>query len=196
MKSTSIFVILLLASAGVARADSFALVVPDDGDNRKHPAAYWQLNYSPPRFAYTYSVSLEGDDIGALEDEVNKLAEKMNIPKNPQHHSYGRASSNRTLTFHTGADKAEAFCRKVITLGRLRNYSANTGRNENIAKEIRRKKEIIEDELEGKLGLFERLPIAETLMSDLLTRYKNYLNGYEDAKDKAAITISLTLKPR
>ncbi len=196
MKNFTMLAAMVLSLGGRAAADSFAVVVPDGTSTRKQPAAYWQLNYSPPQQAYNYSISLETGDLDELENTIYSLAEKMGVPKNPQQYAYGRGSSNRMLSFYPKADKAEAFCQKLITLARLKNYSASSNRSDTTLKEIRKKTELIAAELEGKSGLFEKLPIAETLMSDLLAKHKNYLNMYENSKDKAAVTVSINLKPK
>lgn len=196
MKIAAIFSAIVLSLAGRAAADSFAVLVPDGSDTRKQPASYWQLNYSPPQHAYSYSVSLETGDLEGLENTIYSLAEKLDIPKNPQQYAYSRGSTNRMLSFYPKADKAEAFCQKLLTLARLKNYSASSNRSDNTLKEIRKKTELIAAELEKNNGLFEKLPIAESIMSDMLAKYRNYLNMYENSKDKAAVTISLTLKPK
>lgn len=180
----------LLATRAGAQIQS-----PDRLAAQKKTAQYWQSNYGYPQNAYVYNISLETQDLDGTEAKINKLAEAAGIPLNTnQQYMYGRSAVNRMLSFNTTVNKAEAFCQKVIGVAKLKQYSNYSSLNDNTYNETKKKAESVGGELEQNKGLFEKLPIASILMNDLMTRYKGFLAAYEANKEKASISITLSVK--
>ena len=168
----------------------------DKPRDKKQPAGYWQLNYGVQQSAYNYTISLETKDLEQTESKINKIAAEngLSAPNNQLQYNYNnnRNSASKMLIFNTNAAKAESFCQKVITLAKLKQYSTYTSVNDNTYNEVKKKADLINAELENNKKLFEGLPIAGSLMTDLQGRYKNYVSSYEASLDKAVISITLS----
>lgn len=185
---------LLLPLAAAAQKRLIAEASPHQEQKDLSPA-YWQINYGVPQAAYTYNISLETQDVEATEEKIGKLAKQhgMSHASSPYAAPYG-SGQNRMFVFNTEPKKAEAFCQQVITLAKLKNYSTYQNTNDTYYNEAKKKYARIKEEYEGNKALYEKLPIARTLIWDLSLRYKSYLAGYEAAADRASVTITLAYK--
>lgn len=191
MKQTnSMLIAILLLTPSLASSQK-----TEKEDARAQPASYWQLNYGVPQSAYTYSISLQTEDPEETGEEIVKLARKTGVEAGSNQNAYyGQNSRNKSFTFSATPELAETFSQEVIKMGKLKQYSSSKSINDSGYSEIKRKSDLIRAELEENKNLFETLPIAKTLVTELSSRYKSYLAGYKSALNRAYITISLTTK--
>lgn len=188
----------ILLTAAAAALLAAPVSARDEGKpaDKPQPASYWQLNYGYSQTSYSYNIAIETADLDKTEAQINDLAVAAGMnpsPSQPQYQS-GRNMMMKSMSFSTTPEKAEAFCQKVITVGKLKQYSAYASANDAVYQETKKKAAMIKDELDGNQKLLEKLPIARALLTDLAAKYKANIAIYESSLTRAAISISLSAK--
>lgn len=187
---------------GTVPCQGGAFMVAERGDASGNSCSpgYWQLNYGVPQYGRSYLISIEVDSVQGTEDRIMKIAADSGAiiqsgGGNNWGGGYGSGKGrSKSISFSAEEAKAEKFAQKIITEGRLIQYSSNPNMQSSMYAEAKKKSDMLEEELRQNKRALDKMPIASCILGELQERYGNFLRGYDNAKNKASLTVNLSEK--
>ncbi|MBI3551315.1 MAG: hypothetical protein HY077_02250 [Elusimicrobia bacterium] len=182
-------------------SSSFATDSGKVGDKAPFPEGFWEREYGTASpFAATYNVSIEVKSLDRAAAQIQNLALKEGgSSDNNNNNFYGGnyggqrpGKPMRSISFQVSAGKGERLAKRVLDFGTIQQFNGHPMNQGTPTEDLRDRIKQLISEMESHKSALETMPIAKTLLTTKLNRYKQSQEAYEKNLGKALISVTLT----